>query len=125
LLIRLSRETVRIIRQNIVIFAFGVNLVGIVVTAWLWPLFAPAEWQSYSPLAAVVYHQLGSLAVLVNAMRLLWFERTHGPAWSAWRARLERADHWIERRFDLGEGFHWLSHHWRAALGAAGTLALA
>src|SRR5207249_754424 len=77
LLIRLSRETVRIIRQNIVIFAFGVNIVGIVCTAWLWPLFAPAEWQSYSPLAAVVYHQFGSLAVLLNAMRLLWFERTH------------------------------------------------
>ena len=40
LLVRLSRETVRIIRQNIVVFAFGVNLVGIVLTGWLWPLFA-------------------------------------------------------------------------------------
>ena len=30
LLVRLSRETVRIIRQNILIFAFGVNAVGIV-----------------------------------------------------------------------------------------------
>ena len=35
LLVRLSRETVRIIRQNIVIFAFGVNGVGVLVTAWL------------------------------------------------------------------------------------------
>src|SRR5439155_25307500 len=76
LLVRLSRETVRIIRQNILIFAFAVNLVGVVLTAWLWPLFAPAAWYEQSPVAAVVYHQLGSLAVLLNAMRLLWFERT-------------------------------------------------
>src|SRR5205823_794599 len=37
LLVRLSRETVRVIRQNILIFAFGVNGVGILLTAWLWP----------------------------------------------------------------------------------------
>ena len=73
---RLSRETVRIIQQNIVIFAFGVNAVGILVTAWLWPLLAPPSWYAYAPVAAVVYHQFGSLAVLLNAMRLLWFERT-------------------------------------------------
>src|SRR5262249_28160401 len=76
LLVRLSRETVRIIRQNILFFAFGVNAVGIVLTAWLWPLLAPAEWYEQGPVAAVIYHQLGSLAVLLNSMRLLWFERS-------------------------------------------------
>src|SRR5262249_30254350 len=111
LLIRLSRETVRIIRQNIVIFAFGVNIAGIIITAWLWPLFAPAGWESYSPLAAVIYHQFGSLAVLLNAMRLLWFERADSPTRIAWRARLENVDRWIERHLDLGEALHWLSHH--------------
>ena len=35
LLVRLSRETVRVIRQNISVFAFGVNVVGVVLTAWL------------------------------------------------------------------------------------------
>src|SRR6185437_1473142 len=55
LLLRLSRETVRIIRQNILIFAFGVNAVGIVTTAWLWPLLAPPQWYEQSPVAAVVY----------------------------------------------------------------------
>ena len=78
LLLRLSRETVRVIRQNILIFAFGVNALGIVLTAWLWPLLAPAAWYESSPIVAVVYHQLGSLAVLLNAMRLLWFERAWG-----------------------------------------------
>src|SRR2546423_4165072 len=38
LLLRLSRRTVEIIRQNIFVFAFGVNAVGIVLTGWLWPL---------------------------------------------------------------------------------------
>src|SRR5262249_31266189 len=72
LLVKLSRETVRIIRQNILVFAFGVNLVGVIVTAWLWPLFAPAgAWYESGPLAGVIYHQLGSLAVLLNSMRLL------------------------------------------------------
>ena len=52
LLLRLSRETVRIIRQNIVVFAFGVNAVGIVFTAWLWPLLAPAHWYEQGPVAA-------------------------------------------------------------------------
>ena len=68
LLVRLSRETVRIIRQNILVFAFGVNAAGMVLTAWLWPLLAPtAWWYEQSPLAAVIYHQIGSLAVLLNS----------------------------------------------------------
>jgi Cu+-exporting ATPase len=115
LLLRLSRQTVRIIRQNILIFAFGVNLVGIVGTAWLWPLLAPAGWYEQGPVAAVVYHQLGSLAVLLNAMRLLWFERAARPG-GAWSERLRHLSGCLERRLDLDEGLHWLSHHWRPAL---------
>ena len=35
----------RIIRQNIVVFAFAVNLVGVVVTGWLWPFLGSSdEW---------------------------------------------------------------------------------
>ena len=33
-----------------------------------------SQWYRQSPVAAVIYHQFGSLAVLLNAMRLLWFE---------------------------------------------------
>jgi Cu+-exporting ATPase len=116
LLVRLSRETVRVIRQNILIFAFGVNGVGILLTAWLWPFLAPAEWYEQSPVAAVIYHQFGSLAVLLNAMRLLWFERkAASPAWLGLRDQLRRIDLWMEHYLNLDQGLHWLSHHLRLA----------
>ena len=126
LLLRLSRETVRIIHQNILIFAFGVNAVGILLTAWLWPLLTPVEWHDQAPLAAVLYHQIGSLAVLLNAMRLLWFERAAtSPRWLRARQVLRSVDHWMEHHLDLDEAVHRLSHHWRpVALGAAALLIL-
>jgi Cu+-exporting ATPase len=129
LLVRLSRETVRIIRQNILYFAFGVNLLGILLTAWLWPLLVPANWLEQAPVAAVIYHQLGSLAVLLNSMRLLWFDR--GATNRAWRRGgqwLRDLDAWLAR-FDLGELVHAFSHRWRAvtallAVGLASAYAL-
>jgi Cu+-exporting ATPase len=126
LLVRLSRETVRIIRQNIIVFAFGVNAVGIVVTAWLWPLLAPADWEKQAPLAAVVYHQLGSLAVLLNSMRLLWFERAAtSPSWLRLGRVFQTLDAWLEKYLDLGEHVHWLEHHAKpVASGALGLLVL-
>ena len=121
-LVRLSRETVRIIRQNIVVFAFGVNLAGIVLTAWLWPLLAPAGYVEQGPLAAVLYHQVGSLLVLLNSMRLLGFER----GGTAWKARARAVNDWFEKSFDIEEGLHWATHRWALLLGwAAGLLAAA
>ncbi len=73
-LVKLSRETVRIIRQNIILFAFLFNLTGIVLTGWLMPTWSEA-WMARSPVAAALVHQIGALLVLLNAMRLLWFER--------------------------------------------------
>jgi Cu+-exporting ATPase len=125
LLVRLSRETVRIIRQNILVFAVGVNVAGIVLTAWLWPLLVPARWYETGPVAAVIYHQLGSLLVLLHSMRLLWFARAEtSPAWQRWRGRMQAVNDWLERRLDLDEGLHWLSHHWRPVLGSVAALAL-
>jgi Cu+-exporting ATPase len=124
-LVRLSRQTVRIIAQNILVFAFGVNAVGILFTAWLWPLFMPVEWHDQAPVAAVVYHQLGSLAVLLNAMRLLWFERKASPRLVRARRRLEAIDRWMEHYLNIDAGLHWLEHHWRPAAAAAVLLLLA
>jgi Cu+-exporting ATPase len=126
LLVRLSRETVRIIRQNIFIFAFGVNAVGIVLTAWLWPLLAPsAVWYERGPLAAVVYHQLGSLAVLLNAMRLLWFEpASTSPTRTRLQKSLHDLDRWMEHYLDPHEALHWLGHHGRLVAGSLAALIL-
>ncbi len=119
-LVRLARETVKIINQNIIWFAYVVNAVGIVGTAWLWPLFAPEGWYEQSPIAAVIYHQLGSFLVLLNSLRILWFERSEdSPAWQAWVQRLKGADDWIGRNLNIGEAIHWCEHHWqRIAMGA-------
>ena len=40
-------------------------------------------WYNHGPLAGVIYHQLGSLAVLLNSMRLLWFERSFQAQFAA------------------------------------------
>jgi Cu+-exporting ATPase len=127
LLVKLSRETVRIIRQNILYFAFGVNAVGIVVTAWLWPLLASSEWwYKQSPIAAVIYHQLGSLAVLLNSMRLLWFERTEtSPRLLRARRVFRSVDSWLDRYVNIDEFFHWLGHRWRPVLAVLALLLLA
>ncbi len=69
-LIRLSRQMVRIIRQGIFLFAFGFNGLGVVLCAW----------GLLNPVGGALFHEIGSLAVMLNALRLLWFER-----WTATR----------------------------------------
>ena len=68
--IRLARRTVGVIRQNILVFAFGVN--GLAV--------ALAGLRLLGPVAAAIFHQVGSLLVLLNAIRLLGFE-SWGATW--------------------------------------------
>jgi Cu+-exporting ATPase len=77
-------------------------------------VFAPsARWYELGPLVGVLYHQLGSLAVLLNSMRLVGFERTStSPAIKDVRRRLQDFDLWLGslRSDDL---LHWLSHRWK------------
>ena len=125
LLVRLSRETVRIIRQNIVVFAFGVNVFGVVLTGWLWPLFAPnAAWYESAPLAGVVYHQLGSLLVLLNSMRLLAFDRTAtSPTLTRLKGASQAVERWAER-FSVDDLLHAVGHRWKPIAAALAGLLL-
>ncbi len=62
--IALSRQTVRVIRQNILIFAFGLNALAVIL----------AGLRVLGPVGAAIFHQIGSLLVLLNALRLLGFD---------------------------------------------------
>ncbi len=64
-LIRLARQFVRTVRQSIFLFAFGVNGCGMMLGAT----------GLMSPGAAAVFHEIASLAVMLNSLRLLGFER--------------------------------------------------
>ncbi len=64
-LLRLSRQLVTVIRQSIFVFAFGMNAIGMLLGSLGW----------INPAVAAVFHEFSSLAVMLNALRLLWFER--------------------------------------------------
>ena len=114
LLIGLSRATLQTINQNILYFAFGVNIVGIVITGWLWPLFAPTDWMEQSLLFAVVYHQFGSFAVLLNSMRLLWFQRESNVSASNSFAKFtDKVGAFVDRLLDIDEHFDFIFHNWQ------------
>ncbi len=63
-LFALSRRTLRIIQQNIWVFAVGVNVLGITLASSGW----------LSPIAAAVVHNVSSLFVVLNSARLLGFQ---------------------------------------------------
>ncbi len=93
-LIRLSRATVSIIRQNILIFAFGLNAVAIgsAMLGWL------------GPVPAAILHQAGSFLVLLNAMRLLVFGDWHRSAPMLWLKGLGDRIHAARRPARPGRG---------------------
>ena len=64
-LMRLAQALARNIRQSILVFAFGMNAVGILLSSV----------GLLDPVLAAVFHELSSLAVMLNATRLLGFER--------------------------------------------------
>jgi Cu+-exporting ATPase len=113
-LVRLSRATVAVIRQNIVGFAFGLNAVamGSAALGWL------------GPVPAAVLHQAGSLLVLLNAMRLLAFGDWRESAPVRRLRALGRGIGRLDERFDMGRLAPWLRAKWRLVAGLAAAAAL-
>lgn len=61
--IALARRTKKIIRQNILAFAFGLNGAAILLAGLRW----------LGPVEAAILHQIGSLLVILNAIRILGY----------------------------------------------------
>ncbi len=83
-LFRLSQALVRNIRQSILVFAFGMNAVGILLSSI----------GVLTPVLAAVFHELASLAVMLNATRLLAFERPNARIALGWE-QFGRAAEWL------------------------------
>ncbi|MEW6212802.1 MAG: FtsH protease activity modulator HflK, partial [Acidobacteriota bacterium] len=118
LVIRVSRATIAIIRQNIWGFALAVNLASI----------AAAALGIIGPAAAAALHQASALLVVLNSLRLLVYGEI-GESAVAKRSRelFDDARHLIARRATatLRAIRHWLESHRKAATKyAAATLAI-
>jgi HflK protein len=87
--ILISRRALATIRQNILWFALGLNGISVLASAtgllallgyWLqqrWPALFGGGGRDLSPVLAAVEHQVASLLVVTNSLRLL----AGGPAW--------------------------------------------
>jgi Cu+-exporting ATPase len=110
-LVRLSRALVRNIRQSILLFAFGLNALGMLLSGA----------GILSPVWAAVFHEAGSLAVMLNALRLLWFEP--GPQAFAGRFVSQSAlfAKWLTESLSPSRWVYRVVDHWNILLRLAVT----
>ena len=126
LLIEISRAALRIISQNIWVFAIAVNVASIVA----------AGLGIIGPAAAAATHQVSALLVVLNSLRLLAYGRFKDNALIKRFARFRHdAEHYLEHHapsFKLSSAFghavhhvrHWLDHH-RSAVVKYAAVAIA
>ena len=95
-LLRLSRQMVRVIQQGIFVFAFGVNGLGIVLCAW----------GLLNPVGGALFHEFASLAVMLNSLRLLWFERWDSTNLGRRAASFAVAAEWLADRLSPTRVIH-------------------
>jgi Cu+-exporting ATPase len=107
--IRLARYTMAVIRQNILFFAFGLNGLAIVL----------AGIRILGPVSAAIVHQVGSLLVLLSAIRILGFERWHTFAPVRMLDSIAKAC----RRFRPRAARRWIRAHGRMVTGCVLALA--
>lgn len=114
-LLRLSRAMVRTIRRGILIFAFGVNALGVLLSAWGW----------LNPVGSALFHEGASLAVMLHALQLVWFERWNTTSVGA---GLHRLGSWGSAAADWVSPTGWvyyLLRHRRKLLPLSGALVAA
>lgn len=114
-LLRLSRTLVDNIWQSILLFAFGLNALGILACSL----------RGLDPIGGAIFHEFASLIVMANAMRLLWFETRTATTTTRWiRQTLNVVDR-VAVGASPSQWVFWFLERWRlcAKLGFAVLLA--
>ena len=110
-LVRLSRALVHNIWQSISIFAFGLNGLGVIACALGW----------LNPIGAAMFHEVASLAVMANAMRLLWFESQSSSLASRCVNRFLFGADWLVEHASPSKWVFWCLEHWQLGVKLVGT----
>ena len=97
-LLRLSRALVQNIWQSILLFAFGLNGLGVLACSLGW----------LSPVGGALFHEAASLAVMLNAMRLLWFDGWSGAQATRVTSAFVGAADWIAIAASPSRWVFWL-----------------
>jgi Cu+-exporting ATPase len=111
-LVRLSRALVRNIWQSILLFAFGLNGLGVLLCSF----------GVFSPVDGALFHEVASLAVMINAMRLLWFDGW-GKSASRWSTRLLALADGLILALSPSRWVFWMMERWQLCLKMTGAAA--
>ena len=96
-------RSVRNIWQSILLFAFGMNAFGVLACSVGW----------LSPVGGALFHELASLAVMINAMRLLWFDGWTGATANRWQTRLLELVDWLTASASPSRWIFWILERWQ------------
>lgn len=95
-------------------FAFGVNGLGVLLCAW----------GILNPVGGALFHEFASLAVMLNALRLLWFERWDTTSLGRVVSRMATFADWLAERLSPSRTVQWLLSQRRLVVRLAATLGL-
>ncbi|HKC85041.1 MAG TPA: heavy metal translocating P-type ATPase, partial [Blastocatellia bacterium] len=109
LLVEVSRATIKVIWQNVWIFAFAVNIISV----------AAAAIGVIGPAASAAVHQVSALLVVLNSLRLLAYGKVKQSEWLKRNRKLVRETRHRARHFAEDHlpaiGLHavrrWFGHH--------------
>lgn len=114
-LLRLSRALVQNIWQSILLFAFGLNGLGVLACSFGW----------LGPVGGALFHEVASLAVMANAMRLLCFDGWSGlQATRLTNAIVSSAD-WLAEAASPSRWIFWLMERWQLGAKLIGATVVA
>jgi Cu+-exporting ATPase len=112
-LVRLSRALVRNIWQSILLFAFGLNGLGVLACSLGF----------LSPVGGALFHEAASLAVMANAMRLLWFDGWTSSAATRGQSAMLGAADWLVAVASPSRWIFWLMERWQLSVKLIGATA--